>query len=234
MAKQYKTSFKIFSNTRLKRVEFHKQSVNPLYIRVIHSRKPIDFKSFYFDLLAHPKYIRSSGAKKLSPNLELVIKEEEALLHSVIQSMEGEFSLEDFVSSYRQLALDLITLMEDLFFDFLQIFMADEGYSTYSAGLSNVGQQIAIGNLLKDFKSIWRPNLYQKMVENAAFLAPPYIPLFDFADREMQKTFPIFSVNDWLHQGLRDKFVDFLSKYYPAYDTSKTVNAIDSIASPKN
>ena len=52
MTKPSKISYKLYLNERIHPVLFHGQEVYPLYIQVIHDRKPVYFKSYFFDLLS--------------------------------------------------------------------------------------------------------------------------------------------------------------------------------------
>lgn len=52
-----KISFKTYLNDRLKQVDFHGQLTFPLYVQVTYERKPIYFKSYYFELFSKPRYL---------------------------------------------------------------------------------------------------------------------------------------------------------------------------------
>ena len=67
MEKESTISYKVYSNERLKKVLFYGKEIYPLYIQVIYDRKPIYFKSYFFDLLSQEKYVlHYIGGKKRS------------------------------------------------------------------------------------------------------------------------------------------------------------------------
>lgn len=72
-------------NDRLKQVDFHGQSTYPLFVQVTYDRKPIYFKSYYFELFSKPRHlltVTSVGTK--APKLDEIIKRENAVINFII------------------------------------------------------------------------------------------------------------------------------------------------------
>ena len=82
----------------------------PLYIQVIHDRKPIYFKSYFFDLLSKEKYaLHYIGGKKTPAQKEIVAKEE-SVITFLIERENKNFSLDTLQKDYYYYSKDLLNL----------------------------------------------------------------------------------------------------------------------------
>ncbi len=123
MDKVYTISYKTYFNERLKPVLFHGQEMHPLYIQVIFDRKPIYFKSYFFDLLAKEKH----GSNSVKPAAKDVIQKEERLLEFLSRQQKDGFSLEQFKTDYQYYCRDLLDLMDVGFKNYMITFFFDDG-----------------------------------------------------------------------------------------------------------
>jgi hypothetical protein len=100
MEKESTISYKVYPNDRLKKVFFHGKEMHPLYIQVIYNRRPIYFKSYFFDLLSKEKYaLHYIGGKKPPAEKEVIAKEEN-VLRFLIERQNKNFSLETLQKDY--------------------------------------------------------------------------------------------------------------------------------------
>lgn len=219
MDKEYTISYKTYFNERLKPVLFHGEEMHPLYIQVIFDRKPIYFKSYFFDLLAKEKY----GANPQSglPQAQNVIQKEERLLGFLSSQQKDGFSLDQFKIDYQYYCRDLLDLMDERFKDYMMIFFFDEGKPELSRLVTGAKDLFTPDGLMRALKDGLKPALYNKLLEHAAYYAPPYLPLNAFAKKRIAETFTTFSVFQWQEPGVEDEFADFLKTDYPDYNMTE-------------
>ncbi len=72
------------------------------------------------------------------------------------------------------------------------------------------------------FKDSLKLELYNKFVENAAYYAPPYLPLNEFAKKRVAESFTTYSLFQQSEPGVEYEFSIFLKTEYPDYKISKT------------
>ena len=214
MAKDPTISYKVYPNERLKPVPFHNSEVYPLYVQVIYDRKPVYFKSYFFDLLSQEKYL-ISGEKDIHPSMEDIIRKEERLLEHLAQ--EEQFNLDDLKKNYALQGLDLLNKMDDGFKDYMLVFFADEGQPNLGRIVLGARSMITSEGLIKAFKGSLKPALYNKLIEHAAYYAPPYLPLEAFAHDRSGDRFTTVSIFEWEDLTFQAGFKDFLLKKYPDY-----------------
>src|SRR5687768_18463796 len=106
MERAYTISYKTYFNERLKPVSFHGTEMHPLYIQVIFDRKPIYFKSYFFDLLVKRK--NNTAAQTGKSMMEVIERKEQRLLEFLSSLQEEAFSLERFKADYQYYARDLL------------------------------------------------------------------------------------------------------------------------------
>ena len=199
----------------MKPVLFHGQEVFPLYLQLIHERKPVYFKSYFFDLLSNEKYIISGGAGDLHPNMDEVISKEERLLNYLTQP--GLFSFDTLKEDYVRGSFDLLYNMDLDFKEYMIVFFCDEGKPEFARIVLGAKSLITSNGLLKAFKGSLKPALYNKLIEHAAYYAPPYLPLEAFSKTLSKDAFSTLSLYEWNDPGIQVSFKELLQKGYPDY-----------------
>ncbi|WP_431215169.1 hypothetical protein ACQ86N_10850 [Puia sp. P3] len=127
MDKAYKVGRKVYFNDRLKQVFFHGKLTYPLYVQMTFDRKPIYFKSYYFELFSKPRYVIFMDGKMYGPKLEDIVKKEEELIDYIVDKNQSDFSLDLFKQEYAFYSKDLCDVMEEGFIEYLFVFFQDEG-----------------------------------------------------------------------------------------------------------
>lgn len=223
--KEYKITFKTYDNERLKKSLFHNKLMYPLYIQVVFDRIPITFKSYYFDLFSKPKYAIKAAGKLIIPDIKEIIKKETTLIDFIIETNRQSFSLDILKKKYTFYSRDLMDIMEDSFLDYLFVFLHDEGLPS----LANTIQKGVTGfipyDLVHDMKRAFNSILFEKLIENSFYYAPPYLSLCAFAD-EIKKANPLcITVMEW-EQQMKEDFNDFFKKQYPDKNIEETLKKI--------
>ena len=232
MQKPSKISYKLYENERIHPVFFHGQEVYPLYIQLIHDRKPIYFKSYFFDLLSKEKYIISGGAGDRHPNMDEVISKEERLLNYLTQP--GLFSFDTLKEDYVRGSFDLLYSMDADFKQYMIVFFCDEGKPEFARIVLGARSLITSNGLLKAFKGSLKPALYNKLIECATYYAPPYLPLEAFSKTLSNDSFSTLSLYEWNDPAFQESFKDFLQKKYLDYAFKDVQQAVRKLIKAVN
>jgi hypothetical protein len=227
--KKYKVSFKIYQNDRLKPVLFHGKQINPLYIQLTFDRQPIYFKSYYFDLLSKPQYAARHFTGNKYPAIKEVEAKEEKLINFIIEKYSDDFSLQLFKEKYTYYSRDLLSMMEGDFKDYLFTFFNDEGDNLLASMISLIGVYESGFRIVEGLKRPLKPALYEKMINNAAYYAPPYLPLMTLAHKKGEGWLTTLSVYEWEADETLETFDKLMSTSYPEYDKAKAMNYIQKL-----
>lgn len=219
MISSSKFTYKIQPNARLKMVNYHGEQMYPLYLRIIFRRQSTWLKSNLFDQFEHPKHTLSDLGNNRGSSILKIIEEEEKAISFVIGKLEdsGEQSLELFKKNYEYYMRDVISLLEKPFTNFLVTFFQDEGYPDFAKMIQYSALQLKGENILLELKSLLKPAMYQKLLDNAIHYAPPYIPLSAFANQIRNNSLKILPVYI-LETSNQIKLKEFLLKHFEQYD----------------
>jgi hypothetical protein len=230
MSKTYKVTYKTYFNERLKRVSFHGKLTHPLYIQVTFDRKTTFYKSYYFELFSKPKYHLLAAGKKGGPSLEQVIAKENELIDFVIDKTIDDFSLERFREQYLYYCRDLCDVTEGGFREYLLTFFHDKGMPVFAATLNQGSKTKILYDVVRDLKTALKPALYDELIENSFYYAPPYLPLFEFM---MQfKKWPILSLSlmEWENKDVRNSFSEYVVKNFSSQDVKEVSEKVSKLA----
>lgn len=226
MSRTYKVSYKTYFNERLRQVSFHGKLTQPLYIQITFDRRTTFFKSYYFELFSKPKYHLLAAEKKGGPSLEQVIDKEKELIDFVIDKTLDDFSLERFKEQYNYYCRDLCEVTEGGFREYLFTFFHDKGMPILAATLNEGSKTKILYDVVRDLKTASRPPLYDELIENSFYYAPPYLPLFGFMMQFKKWPLLSLSVMEVNLPDVRTNLGAYAEKYYPGRDILKSVNDI--------
>jgi len=215
MQKPGKITYVLYPNERRAARLFSDKAQHPIYIRLIHNRSPRYFKSYYFDLLSRPKY--STIGIKSEVLLEQVKEREEALLNFLVLKHKDSFDFDLFKKEYLFYAEDLLYRMEGFFLEYMATFFADEGLPSISRTLYEGGKVDTCYSILNQLRLSLKDSAYNKLIENAVWYGPPYIPMYEFAKQKNSNLVPLFSVQDWKNDEKRGELGEFIRSFYPGY-----------------
>jgi len=211
-----KISYKTYPNDRLKQVDFHGTLVYPLYVQVTYDRKPIYFKSYYFELFSKPRYLLTvPGVASKAPAMEQIIEEENNLINFIIEKHRDDFSLEIFKTAYSYYSKDMCDVMEGGFVDYLHTFFWDEGNPTLGDVLLKGCSSVIAFDVVRDFKRIMSKEQYDKLVGNSLYYAPPYLPVYGFMARQKRWPMLIITMRELEQPETLKEFVGFIHQNYP-------------------
>ncbi len=82
-------------------------------------------------------------------------------------------------------------------------------------------------DVVRDMKRALNRPLYDEMVENSFYYAPPYLPLFGFM--QQTKKWPMLSltVMEWEDLKIKERFADYVLKNYPAHDADEVTEQVN-------
>jgi hypothetical protein len=223
--KEYKITYKTFFHARLKKSLFHNKLTHPLYVQVIFDRIPIIFKSYYFDLFSKPKYAIRAAGKLVIPDIKEIIKKETILIEFIIEKNRQSFSLDIFKKEYAFYSRDLIDIMEESFVDYVYVFLHDEGLPSLANTIKKGVTGFIPYDLVHDMKRALNSILYQKLIENSFYYAPPYLPLYAFAEDIKKANLLCITVMEW-EQQMKEDFNAFFKKQYSDKNIEETLKKI--------
>jgi hypothetical protein len=227
MTKTYKVSYKTYFNDRLKQVYFHGKLTYPLYIQVTFDRKTIFFKSYYFELFSKPRYFLSVAGLTGGPSIEDIIKKEHEVIDFIIDKNLESFSLDLFKQEYAYYSKDLCDITEEGFIDYMYIFFQDKGMPDLAVTLRQGSRFRIVYNVVRDMKRAFNKPLYDELVENSFYFAPPYLPLYGFM--QQTKKWPMLSLTvvEWEDVNTKARFTEYMQKYHPDKDAGEVMKEID-------
>jgi hypothetical protein len=235
MEKTYKVTYKTYFNDRLKKVFFHGVLTYPLYVQVTFDRKTIVFKSYYFELFSKPRYAIFQADKIHGPAVKDIIEKENELIEFVIDKNLPNFSLEFFKQEYNFYCKDLCDEMEPGFTDYLFTFFNDKGMPSLATTIKEGSKFKVAYDVVTDLKMALKPALYNELIENSFYYAPPYLPIYGFM--EQIKKWPMFclTVMEWENEKIKEGFINYGSNYFKKQDIVEVSKQIEKfIASLKN
>jgi len=215
MTKTYKVSYKTYLNDRLKQLPFHGKLTHPLYVQLTYDRQTIFFKSFYFELFSKPRYALFAAGKRGGPTIQQVIEKENELIDFVIDKLLPDFSLDGFKEGYAYYGRDLCDLTEPRFRDYLYTFFHDKGMPVLANTIKEGSNANILFELVRDLKLALARPVYDELIENSFYYAPPYLPLFGFM--EQFKKWPMLSLSamEWELKETKANFTKYVAKHYP-------------------
>lgn len=226
--KTYHVTYKVYHNERLKKVSFHGKLVYPLYLRLTFDRRTTEYRSNLFDLFMKPKYgIRVSG-EIFPPHIDKIIEREEKLIEFIIDRHPDDFSLELFKKEYDYYGRDLLDEMEEGFLNYLRLFFDDEGMPHLGDVFALSYQEVILYDVVLDLKRALKSDLYQRLIQHSFLFAPPYYPLHQLIETPLRQPLQIFTIMDCEDSSTKQRFQDFIKRFYPEQDAPKILQQIES------
>ncbi|TRW25981.1 hypothetical protein FMM05_07095 [Flavobacterium zepuense] len=227
MNKPYKVTYKTYLNDRLKQVLLHGQETYPLYVQLTYERKTIFFKSYYFELFSKPRYFLSVAGISKGPSLEEITVKEKAVIDFIIDKYKDDFSIELFKEKYAYYSKDLCDETEGGFIDYLHTFFQDKGMPAFAVAISQGTKYRIAYEVIRDMKIALTKPLYEELVENSLFYAPPYLPLYGFMKETKRWPILCLTVMEWESADTQDAFIAYLKKHYPNNDADEITKQVE-------
>lgn len=225
-----KITYKTYYNTRLKEVDFHGVATHPLYVMVTFERQTIYFKSYYFGLFSQPRFFLDiPGAGSKGPDIELAIKKENEVIAFIVEKHKDDFSLEIFKTAYTYYSVDLCELSERGFREYLYTFFWDDGSPFFGDLVKHGAKHIVAYDLMRDFKRNFQKERYDKLVANAFYYAPPYLPLYGFMSERKRWPELCLTMMEWRCLEITLAFKAYLEKFYPDVDALELVKQVNGL-----
>lgn len=225
----YKITYKTYLNERLKQTDFHGQLTYPLYVQVTFERKTIFFKSYYFELFSKPRYfLIVPGAGSKGPSMEQVIEKENEVINFILDKFKDDFSLEKFKTAYAYYSKDLCDITERGFVDYLYTFFWDKGSPHIGDLIKWGGNHVVAYDLVRDFKRTFNRSLYDELVENSFYYAPPYLPVYGYMQQTKRWPMLCLTMMEWDSAETKADFKTYVEKYYPTMKSTELIGQVNN------
>lgn len=161
------------------------------------------------------------------PSIEAIIEKENELIDFIIDKNLPDFSLDLFKREYAFYSKDLCDVTEDGFLGYMFTFFQDKGMPALATTIQQGGRFRIAYEVLRDMKKAFNRPLYDELVENSFYHAPPYLPLYGFM--QQTKKWPMLSltVMEWDDVKTTARFIEYMNKYYPDKDAGEVVTEIN-------
>lgn len=221
-----KVSYKIYQNDSLKKVRFHGKDIAPLYIQVVYLRFPDKFKSYFFDLLTHPKYSLKSSTNSRFPTIKHIKDREARVIEFIINKLGDNFTLSQFKTYYRRYANDLLSHFENHFNDTLKTFLLNHDMPNLSEAIYRGSRELLPFEVVYDLKSVLPPALFGDLI-STSLKCDPYLPIYAFA--KTRNNWPVlFPVMDWYTNNVQQDFRNFVKMNYPDANADELIKIIEN------
>ena len=226
MNKVSKITYKTYLNDRLKQIDFHGQLTYPLYIQLTFERKTIFFKSYYFELLSKSRYFLSVAGLSKSPSIKEIIARENEVIDFIIGKHGNDFSLDVFKQAYAYYSKDLCDVTENGFLDYLHTFFEDKGMPGLATVIREGAKSCNAYEMVRDLKMAFQKPLYDEMIENALYYAPPYLPLYGFMVEIKKLPMLILTAMELERPETRSAFRDYIVKHHPGIAVEEVLRQV--------
>lgn len=210
MEKQYRITYKIFPNKRLKKVSFHNESTHPLYIQITYRRRNLIFKSYYFDLFSRDRYAKNENGK--TPKLEDIIDFDKKVLDHLIRYSESDSTVEQLQKKYYLYSLDLCTSSEELFNVNLFLVLKEIGTGAFARALAAGSRSHLLYDIIQDMAIMLKPSVYEDLLLEMSKLKQFYLQLYGFVLGTHKPPYLYLSVLEWQTGSLQADFLEYLQR----------------------
>jgi hypothetical protein len=224
-----KISYKTYFNDRLRQVNFHGIVTYPLYVQVTYARKTHFFKSYYFELFAKERYFLKIPGTSIAegPGILQVITLETEVIKFIAAKYQDDFSLEVFKKEYAYYSKDLCDELESDFTDYLYTFFYDEGLPALAETIKAGGNFTVAFDIVRDLKIGLNKTLYEKLITNSFYYAPPYLPIYGFMKDIKKWPMLCLTRREWELAETQKAFKAYAKSHYPEIDADKVIEQID-------
>ena len=145
----------------------------------------------------------------------------------MIDKTLSDFSLDRFKEEYLFYGQDLCDLTEPGFGDYLFTFFQDKGMPALATTIREGGKFRILYDVVRDMKTALAKPLYNELVENSFYYAPPYFALFGFMLQ--WKKWPMLSltVMEWQSEATVKEFSEYIIKNYPLQNLNEVIDQIN-------
>lgn len=225
--KMSKVSYKTYFNDRLKQVPLHGQLTYPLYIQVTFERRTIFFKSYYFELFSKARYYQSAAGVGRGPSIEEITDKENEVIDFIIRKYRDTFSLSLFKQAYSLYSRDLCDSTEESFVNYMYHFFQDKGMPDFAITVREGSRYRIAYHVVRDMKQALTKPLYEELVENSLYYAPPYLPLYGFMQQTKKWPMLCLTVMEWETGNTKTEFTAYLHQYYPKDNADEIMKQVE-------
>ena len=228
MAKEYyKVSYKTYKNERVKPVLFQGVDTYPLYVQLTFDRKTTFFKSYYFEVFAQAQY---NYLGNTLPQIDLL---EAHAIDYVTDKYSERFDLELFPIWYKKFNKDVLDGLDAPFKEWMITYFQKEKIGGIPALLRQGMTAVCAMELLDDFKTALTPDLYKRLMVEAAREAPPYIPLAAYVrDRRPAGPFCL-PVHEWIQHEHQVDVEEYMYNEFHAYSFGRVTRSVKTLVYPQ-
>lgn len=115
----------------------------------------------------------------------------------IIDKHPDNFSLDLFKQEYAFYSIDLFDVTEEGFIDYMYTFFQDKGMPAFAVAIREGSRVSHCYDVVRDIKWTFTKPLYEELVENSLYYAPPYLPLYGFMHQTKKWPMLSLTVMEW-------------------------------------
>jgi hypothetical protein len=160
-----------------------------------------------------------------------VITLETEVIKFIANKHPDDFSLELFKEEYDYYSKDLCDELESGFKDYLFTFFYDEGLPALAETIKTGGNSTIAFDIIQDLKEGLNKTLYDKLIENSFYYAPPYLPIYGFMKEVKKWPMLCLTRREWELAETKEAFKVYVKNHYPQMDGAKVIEQIEHCGS---
>lgn len=162
------------------------------------------------------------------PSIEEITAKENHVIEFIINKHTDDFSLEMFKQEYAFYSKDLCDITEVGFIDYMYTFFRDKGMPAFAVTVREGSRYRIAHDVVRDMKRAFTKLLYDELVENSLYYAPPYLPLYGFMQQTKKGPMLSLTVMEWETGNTQTAFTEYLQKYYPKNDAGEIKEQVEN------
>lgn len=149
------------------------------------------------------------------PSIDEIKAKENEVIDFIIRKHRDIFSLNLFKQAYSFYSRDLCDSTEESFVNYMYHFFQDKGMPDFAVTVREGSRYWIAYHVVRDMKQALTKPLYEELVGNSLYYAPPYLPLYGFMQQTKKWPMLCLTVMEWETGDTQTAFTDYLQMYYP-------------------
>jgi hypothetical protein len=153
---------------------------------------------------------------------------ETEVIKFIAEKHKENFSLDVFKKEYAYYSKDLCDELEAGFIDYLYTFFYDEGLPALAETIKAGSKSTVAYDIVMDLKIALNKPLYDKLIENSFYYAPPYLPVYGFMKEIKKWPMLCLTLREWNNTDTVRAFKEYVERHYPGMKSTELVGQVSN------
>jgi hypothetical protein len=119
--------------------------------------------------------------------------------------------------------------MEGGFIDYLFTFFYDKGMPALATTIKEGSKFRIADDIVDSMKMALKPALYNELIENSFYYAPPYLPVYGFMKRFKKWPMLCLTVMEWREEKIKDEFTKYADNLSATHKAETIINHVNKL-----